>query len=318
MMAAVGSSNSLTLIDLSLEDDQLVDSVKRACTSDGFFYISNHGVPQELIDRTYVQAKRFFDLPLEDKLKVELESGTTRGYSTFGRLKIDPDNQTEGCQNERFYARADVSPNGRDEDYLRGTGKWPQNLPNWREFIEEYLSAMKKVGHRLIQLYALALGLDKNYFKRFYTSGDHMMTLIRYSAEISRPTDGIYACGAHTDWGMTTILATDGVQGLQILRQGSNDVPEKWEDVMHIPGTFVVNIGDMLERWSNCVFRSTRHRVVKTTDDPRYSIPFFFDPALDSVVEALETCMAEGEVPKYPPISYAEYIREKMKHHAGY
>eukprot|EP01083_Nonionella_stella_P077171 210565_1 len=304
---------NLPVIDFSLTDSELVDAVRDACVNEGFFYLSNHRVPQELIDSVFAESKRFFDLPLAEKEKLTMEPGTTRGYSKFAKMLLDSENQTEGCQNERFYVRKDVPPSDTNDHSLKGPGKWPEDLPGWKETIVGYMSALRVVSYRIVQLYALALGVEKDYFKKFYASEDDAMTLIRYSAEASRPSDGIYGCGAHSDWGMTTVLATDGVQGLQVFRQSPDNETGTWEDVRHIPGTFVVNIGDMLERWSNHRFRSTRHRVVKKTAEIRHSIPFFFEPSLDTVVKAIETCVPEGEEPKHPEITYADYIAYKMK-----
>eukprot|EP01083_Nonionella_stella_P269694 912756_1 len=106
----------------------------------------------------------------------------------------------------------DVPPSDTNDHSLKGPGKWPEDLPGWKETIVGYMSALRVVSYRIVQLYALALGVEKDYFKKFYASEDDAMTLIRYSAEASRPSDGIYACGAHSDWGMTTVLATDGVK----------------------------------------------------------------------------------------------------------
>ncbi len=134
------------------------------------------------------------------------------------------------------------------------------------------------------------------------------------AATLSKPSDGIYAAGAHTDYGLVTILATDDVPGLQIHTDSVG-----WTDVAPLPKTFIVNLGDMLERWTNGAFRSTLHRVISTSGRERYSIAYFFEPAFDAVVEALPQCCSEDNPPRFAPTTAGQHLLDKYAQtHAGY
>eukprot|EP00252_Welwitschia_mirabilis_P015165 TRINITY_DN3337_c0_g1_i1.p1 TRINITY_DN3337_c0_g1~~TRINITY_DN3337_c0_g1_i1.p1 ORF type:complete len:153 (-),score=21.31 TRINITY_DN3337_c0_g1_i1:72-530(-) len=135
--------------------------------------------------------------------------------------------------------------------------------------------------------------------------------LLHYPGKSRKLENGTLGAAAHTDYGMLTFLATDGVPGLQICRE--KDIqPQIWEDVPPLKGAFIINIGDMLERWSNSLFRSTLHRVVINGEE-RYSVAFFLEPNVDCLVECLPTCCSESNPPRYPPIRSIEYLKEKMK-----
>jgi len=160
----------------------------------------------------------------------------------------------------------------------------------------------------LARLIALALNLEESFFDQpgLLDKTVSMMRLIHYSAEKSNIEDGVFGAGAHCDWGFFTLLATDDVPGLQICRN-KDAVPQVWEDVPPMNGAYIVNLGQMLERWSNGLFRATLHRVIGKGVE-RYSIPFFFNPNYHSVVECFPTCCSEDNPPKYPPITCGDHI----------
>ncbi len=172
-----------------------------------------------------------------------------------------------------------------------------------------YHAEMKQISFQLVQLLARALDLDKHYFDECFQEPMAFLRLLHYSKEKSDVDRGIFACGAHSDYGMITLLATDDTPGLQIF---NNDMI--WVDVPPPPmdsTTFVVNLGDMMERWTNGKFRSTLHRVVSRGYRERYSIPFFYEPNFDTVVVPLRNCIEEGEVPKYPPTTSGQHLLDK-------
>ncbi|MQL88577.1 hypothetical protein Taro_021145 [Colocasia esculenta] len=131
------------------------------------------------------------------------------------------------------------------------------------------------------------------------------------SGHVAASEDSSYGASAHSDYGMITLLACDGVPGLQICRE-KDEQPNIWEDVHHLEGAFVVNVGDMLERWTNCLFRSTLHRVMANRQD-RYSMAFFLDPNSDCLVECLDSCCTETNPPRFPPVRSGDYLRERFK-----
>ncbi|PWA66895.1 isopenicillin N synthase [Artemisia annua] len=159
---------------------------------------------------------------------------------------------------------------------------------------------LREVVRKIARLIALALDLEANFFDRpeFLGRPIAVLRLLHYEGQVSDPTKGMYGAGAHSDYGLVTLLATDCVSGLQICKD-KDAKPQVWEDVKPLKGAFVVNLGDMLERWSNRIFRSTLHRVLVNGQE-RYSIPFFVEPSHDCVVECLPTCQSKLNPPKIP------------------
>nr|AAY78762.1 oxidoreductase [Arabidopsis thaliana] len=239
------------------------------------------------------QSKKFFALPLEEKMKV-LRNENHRGYSPVLDQILDPENQVDGDYKESFFIGIEVV------------------LPGWRATMEKYHQEALRVCKAIARLLALALDLDTNYFDKPEMLGNPIavMRLLRYEG-MSDPLKGIFGCGAHSDYGMLTLLATDSVTGLQICKD--KDVkPRKWEYVPSIKGAYIVNLGDLLERWSNGIFKSTLHRVLGNGQD-RYSIPFFIEPSHDCLVECLPTCQSENNLPKYPAIKCSTFLTQRYQ-----
>ncbi|KAL8158639.1 hypothetical protein V2J09_000176 [Rumex salicifolius] len=298
----------LPVIDLLAEDKtSTVDSVRQACTEIGFFYVINHGVDQNMLGELFFQSKNFFSLPLEAKLKLERKEH--RGYTAFYSEKLDPLSSLGGDPKESFY----IGP--FDDDALSSLNQWPSEdtLPLWRDTMEAYYKQVLHAGERLLSLIALALDLDDNFFEEVgaLKRPHPFLRLLRYPGVSVSCGEEVIGASAHSDYGMITLLATDGVPGLQVCRE-KDCQPRVWEPVPHIDGALIVNIGDMLERWTNCRFRSTLHRVVSTGQE-RYSAAFFFDPNNDCVVECLESCCSESSPPKFAPIRSGDYLQQRFK-----
>lgn len=155
---------------------------------------------------------------------------------------------------------------------------------------------------------ALALELPKNFFDKDFNDPMALLRLLHYAAVESIPDKGIYAAGEHTDYGMITLLLTDQTPGLQVLSKAG-----QWIDVPHKKGAFVVNLGDMLERWSNGLFRSTPHRVLMRGDSERYSIPFFYEPTFDARVVCLDVCCSDDNPPKFEPTTSGIHLLNKYR-----
>jgi isopenicillin N synthase-like dioxygenase len=183
---------------------------------------------------------------------------------------------------------------------------WPA-LPHWRETVLAYYNACWALGRRIHHGFALDLGIAEDFFEDKLDAPLATLRMLHYPArpkgQERAPDSG---AGMHTDYGNLTILATDGVAGLQVrARSGA------WLDAPHIPGAFVCNIGDCLMRWTNDVYISTPHRVAIPTQD-RYSVAFFLDPNPDARVEVLQSCIAPGAASRYLPTSGADYLRERL------
>ncbi|KAL0864055.1 hypothetical protein Bca101_043173 [Brassica carinata] len=301
--------SALTCIDLASSDLHR----SAACLESGFFYVINHGLSEELKDETFEQSKKFFALPLEEKMKV-LRNKKNRGYSPVLDQILDPENQVQGDYKECFFIGIEGpkdDPHGDKPFYSPNTWPDPDLLPGWRETMGKYHQEALKVCKSISRILALALDLDVDYFDTPEMLGNPIavMRLLHYEGGKSDPSRGIYACGAHSDFGMMTLLATDGVMGLQICKD-KDAMPRKWEYVPSIKGAYIVNLGDLLERWSNGLFKSTLHRVLGNGQD-RYSIPFFVKPSHDCLVECLPTCQSKKNPPKYPAIKCSTYLTQR-------
>ncbi|KAH9762569.1 Fe2OG dioxygenase domain-containing protein [Citrus sinensis] len=305
----------LNCIDLSSPDiQQSVSLLKQACLDCGFFYVVNHGISQEFMEEVFSQSKRFFKMPLNEKMKV-LRNEKHRGYTPVLDELLDPDTQVRDYK-EGYYIGVEV-PEGdpESEKPFYGPNVWPAPdcLPGWRETMERFHREALEVAKAVARIIALALDLDADFFDKPEMLGQAIATLrlLHYEGQISDPSKGMYGAGAHSDYGLITLLATDEVAGLQICKD-RDAKPQLWEDVAPMKGAFIVNLGDMLERWSNCIFKSTLHRVLGTGRE-RYSIAFFVEPSHDCLVECLPTCKSDKNPPKFPPIKCETYLSQRYK-----
>ena len=289
---------------------EMVAAIGRACREIGFFYAVNHGVAQGQIDEVYAQAKRFFGQPVAEKEKIAIErSPCHRGWFRLGAENLDPAQQAVGDFKEGLKIGRDLPP---DHERvlaglpLHGPNQWPE-LPGWREVMQGYYDEMVGLGRLMMGGFAEALGLDAGFFEPWL--GITMTTLapLHYPPQAGLITEGQIGAGAHTDYGCFTLLHQDEAGGLQVRRRDG-----VWIDAPPVPGSFVVNIGDMLERWTNGVFCSTLHRVVNVSGRDRYSLPFFFDPDFYVPVECLETCLGAGEVARFKPTTAGAHMLEKI------
>eukprot|EP00250_Pteridium_aquilinum_P019836 c24593_g1_i4 orf=146-994(+) len=279
---------SLACIDLQSQDVAAsVELLRTACLDCGFFYIVNHGISPAFMQQVFEESRKFFALPLEDKAKC-LRNKNHKGYTPFLDQTLDPANQSKGDCKEGYYVGVEVpkdAPRASISHY--GANVWPSEdlLPGWRDTMETYHAQAMKVGLRVATLIALALNLEHDFFTRpeRMDCPIAVLRLLHYSGEKSDPEHGIFGAGAHSDWGLLTLLACDGTPGLQICKDKHSE-PRVWENVQPVEGAFLVNLGDLLERWSNNFFRSALHRVI-TSGKERYSIAFFMDPNHDCLVE---------------------------------
>ncbi|XP_039056292.1 2-oxoglutarate-Fe(II) type oxidoreductase hxnY-like [Hibiscus syriacus] len=293
----------LPVVDLSSPDRfSTADSIRQACIEQGFFYLVNHGVDEELVKKVFEQSSNFFSLPIEDKMKMIQRN--YRGYVGLKTLKLDP-SSAKGDSREGFYI-------GSLTDDLN---QWPleEDLPSWRSTMETYFYKLLSVGTKLLSLIALSLKLDEDFFERLGAFNDPLaiIGLLHYPGNLESSGEETYGASAHSDFGMITLLATDGVPGLQICREKTQK-PQVWEDVPSISGAFIVNIGDVMERWTNCLFRSTMHRVLPPRQE-RYSVAFFANPNKDCLIECFESCCSESCPPRFPPINYIDYREERLR-----
>ena len=321
-------SQVIPVIDLSplLAGDadgkqEVVAAVGHALETVGFFYITGHGVPDELVRRLRDEAYKFFALPIAEKIKVRRPAPEiTRGYDPPAQQSLSatknevslPDLQ-EGFGMGGFdFAPEDPYYNTGLGHYFFSPNLWPAEPPALRSSLEEYHSALKSLATQIMRTFALALDLDEGYFNdKIDRTGAHMR-LNKYPAQIVPPEPGQLRSGAHTDYGTLTILyGEDTPGGLQAMGPDG-----EWIDIHPAPGSFIVNIGDSMARWTNDRWISTLHRVVNPPREhaasERLSVAFFHATNYDTEISCLESCAVPGKPPKYEPTHYAAYYIDKL------
>jgi len=320
-------SQVVPVLDLSQPLDALAKVCQRACGEHGFFFIKNTGIPPKLVADHANAQRQFFELAEEQKRTI-LADANNRGYTPLREETLDPARSTQGDNKEGLYFGREIPSTSPEATMpLHGSNQWPNEnlLPGYRHVVEEYIAAMYKLGLRMLPILSLALQLPKDYLDRYFKNPMIFLRPLRYpKGFISNEEQGQYAAGAHSDYGCLTILWTDGTPGLQILYKGEwidVEVPESTaEDGGDV---FIVNLGDMLERWTAGKFASTVHRVVNKNGNERYSCPFFFEPSPNAIIAPLPGCEAndngKDNCEKYAPITPLEYLLGRYKAtHEGY
>lgn len=309
---------SLPVIDISgllsgSRDDRLAVSaqVRSACLDKGFFYIKNHGVPQTLVASVFAEAAAFFALPDEQKDEVDkAKSKANRGYEPLQGQTLEPGAPPD--LKEGYY----VGPEHRPDDprviagtFNHGPNQWPAQRPSFRPVMMAYQNAMLDLSQRMMGAIALSLDLPEAFFADFCRDAMVNVRLLHYPPQPANAKPDQKGCGAHTDFGGLTLLRQDDVGGLQVWDREIDG----WIHADPLPNTFVVNLGDMIARWTNDRYRSTVHRVVNLSGRERYSIPFFYSGNFAHKVECIPTCLAPGESPKYPPTTVEAHMREMYR-----
>ena len=295
------------LIDLSVDEHVIADELSHLLERIGFFVIINHGLPDDLIAQAFAEAERFHAQPMEAK-RALLMNEHNNGYMAMARYNVRTSRVSEAASkpdmNEAFFVkreRPSDHPLVRAGRRFAGPNRWPEGLPGFRETVLAYCGAADALGLRLLAPLAISLGLDRDFFRPFFTESQFSFRLSHYPP--AEPEPDRFGIAAHTDTNFLTLLAQSDEPGLQIRPEGGG-----WQDVPHIPGSIVVNTGDMLHRWTNGRYRSTPHRAVMPRERPRYAIPYFLGPNLDAEIRCLPTCSGPGNPPRYPPIEYGEFL----------
>ncbi len=283
--------------------EAVADEIRQAAVETGFFYVENHNITQDLMDATFLAAKYFFNLPEDKKMAIRVtEASAHRGYMPFAQTKQPGQKQADMKESFNF-----AFPFQEDDPYLThgynliGVNQWPKDEAEWRRIIERYYSEVFVLGQKILEGIALCLELDRHYFHQFYKHPLVRSRLLHYPPASN--TAEVIGAGEHTDYGSITILWQDDIGGLQVKNRAG-----QWVDAPKIDGSLVINIGDMLQTWSNDLFASTPHRVRNTSGLARYSIPTFFDPDYETVVECLPNCSSAENPPRHPPMVAGEYI----------
>ena len=289
---------------------QVADEVRAACEDTGFFVMTGHGFPEALATRIYDASRAFFDLPVEEKNAIG-ETGPVLGglmHFAFGEEAL-----------AATLGQAAIGDLKETLDYGPGFfgDPWPVNPPDLEPAWRAYYETMSALAATLRSIFAAALGLDPDYFEDRFEGHLSSLRVIDYPEPSAPPVPGQLRAGAHSDYGVLTILRTeDAPGGLQVRTRDG-----RWSDVPHVPGAFVVNIGDAMMRWTSDRWVSTQHRVVNPPLVPeqptrRQSIAYFHNLPRDTVIECLPPFRELGLTPKYPPITYGDYaeLRYRQAH----
>jgi isopenicillin N synthase-like dioxygenase len=296
----------------------LASAVDAACKEWGFLIVSGHGIDRELLAQTAAAARSFFARPLSEKLACEATTGR-RGYHRFasGANARTIGQQLPSDLRESFR----MGPEPENAAYFQSPGAarffasnvWPDEPANMRALWERYYAELDGLSRQLMSIFAHALGLPDAYFDDKIDHAVNQLVAQHYPALDEVPLPGQLRNGEHTDFGSITLLLTeDRPGGLQIL--GTDD---RWYDVKPVPGTFIVNLGDMLSNWTNDRRRSTMHRVANPPHDAgdtsdRLSLVFFHQPNYEAVIECIPSCKDDAIPAKYEPITAGDYFAMKL------
>ena len=320
------SNATVPMIDLTAArsgDLGAIQDVSRrvsiALAASGFFMVSGHGVPQAVTDGAIAAMEAFFAAPMDLKMAIRgTNKGSPRGYLPFGLETLShtegrpaPPDLKEGFGMGPFWLDDPDRMAGVAQTYNRNV--WP-DLAGFREAIEAYYAAMEGLTQRLMDLFAVAMALEPGYFSKRFTTHNSTLRLIHYPPLEAEPEPEQLRAGVHTDYGaLTILLPQDRPGGLQVRRPDG-----AWEDVAAPPGGFVINIGDLMMRWSNDTWLSSPHRVVNPPEGTgptsrRYSMAYFCNPNDDLLIECLASCCSDERHARYPPTLAGAHRAEKIE-----
>jgi len=289
------------------------DAIRQACSEVGFFYITNHGVPQPVIDQAMAAAKTFFAHSPEVKRQVAVNKRHRGWHALGGALMYEA---TKPDFKEFFSMGLELpedDPCVLAGEALRGPNQWPAFMPQLRTALDDYYAAIGRAGADLLKAVAVGLGIDEDFFAPKYGKPLQRTQMVYYPPHPPMAENDQFGVAPHTDYGCITLLYQDNSGGLQVRELGSNS----WIDATPIEGSLVVNVGDLLARWSNDRFRSTLHRVINKSGHERYSIATFYDPTYSAVVDPCDLGI-EASASLYPPVAAGDYILKRIDDSMAY
>lgn len=299
----------LDLNRISTDTDRLSEDAGNAYREFGFCGFINHGLSGRTIDEAYGVFRQFFALPDEVKMRYRSRSGGQRGYTPFG-VEQARDQSVPDLKEFWHVGREMGAENPWPEILLPNI--WPEEIPDFKEKAYALYQALDVLGKRILRLIAMSIGLTPNWFEARVSDGNSILRAIHYPPITDNKTPAVRAA-QHEDINLITLLIGSNEEGLQILSRHG-----EWIPVTSIPGTIVVNIGDMMKRLTNDVLPSTPHRVVNPpgtkADMPRYSIPFFMHPNPDFLIETLPQCISEEQPDLYPQsITADDFLVQRLR-----
>jgi len=290
--------------------------LRQAFTTSGFCYIRNHGVPEAVIGDIRRAALEFFHRPLEEKLRAQPKE-SVRGFNAIGRTKMQ---YAEAPDYKEYYQIGLELP--RDDPAvlagqpLRGPNQWPDGVPGFREAFTTYFDEIARCGQTLLSAVAASLGVAADFFVGKYDKPLQRTQAVYYPPHPTQHEGELFGVAPHTDYGCVTLLWQDEVGGLEVMTRAGD-----WVDAPPVPDTLVINLGDLLQRWSNDRYFSNRHRVTNRSGRERLSIATFYDPDFTAIVDPADLGLPPGEAPHHAPVSAGDYImgriNDSQRHNAG-
>ena len=296
-----------TALDGSPEGERRVATeFLRAATELGFFYVKNHGVPWHLVEQAREAARGFFALPLEKKSEVGINANH-RGFLRVGEAKMADYAQPD--LKESFVWGLEVPPGDpamtADNPFIC-PNNWPAFMPELKQAAYPYFEATLDCGRRLLNIFAVSMELPRDTFTRHWRRSITRGAFVYYPPQPPEMGTEQFGVAPHTDYGCLTVLCQDDVGGLEVQTKAG-----EWVAATPIEGTFLVNVGDLLTRWTNDGFASTPHRVVNKGGRERYSLVMAVDPDFDTLVDPAVVCR-DGESPHYSPVRCGDYIQQRF------
>ena len=288
------------------ESMQVAQEIRKAAEEVGFFYIRNHGIPESVITQAHRASQSFFSQSQDSKQKIKINS-SHHGFLSVGEAKMESAENID--LKESFVWGLDLPddhPSVNSENPFLGRNQWPRELPQFRDSVYPFFTEGIECGKKVMRAFAMSMGIDPQAFVRQMKEPIARSSIIYYppqSRELGRSQFGV---APHTDYGCLTLLWQDQVGGLEVQNHQG-----EWVTAHPIEGTLVVNVGDLLMRWSNDVFRSTPHRVINRQSCERYSMVVAWDPDFDTLIDPSIVC-ADQESALYPPIRCGEYVLSRF------
>ena len=275
-------------------------ALHQASSMVGFIYVTNHGIPNDLINRAHAEALAFFRQPEKVKHRVAI-SENHRGWLQVGGAVMGDDFHHD-LKESFLWGTEDNAGNAPTDHPLRGDNIWPDGMSDFRQISRNYFDQAHLVAHDLMRGFALGLGLDEGFFLSSTAQPLSRASYVYYPSQTATPQKDQFGAGPHTDFGVLTVLCQDSVGGLQI-----QNMEGGWIDALPIDGTLVVNVGDLLQRWTGGAYRSTPHRVINNSGQERLSLVLAYDPGPDTIIDAHEVVGDTSENME-EPISCGDYL----------
>ncbi|KAK7308572.1 hypothetical protein VNO77_42191 [Canavalia gladiata] len=281
--------------------ENLVKQIGNACKEWGFFQVTNHGHPIEIRQKLEAAARKFFAQSKEEKDKVRRDAVKVMGYYDSEHTKNIKDWKEvfDYTVEEPTIMPASIDPH--DKELIHWYNQWPEYPPEFREAFQDYSQHMENLALKLMELIALSLGLSPKRFHGFFKDQTSWIRL-NYYPPCPSP-DLVLGCGRHKDTGALTVLAQDNVSGLEVRRKSDAE----WIRVKPTPDAYIINVGDIIQVWSNDAYESVEHRVILHPNQERLSYPYFLKPAHYTNVQPLEELINEQNPPKYKPYNWGKF-----------